>query len=257
MAENYEIVIKKFIKKWENRKYVIAAMLTGSRATDFYSPCSDIDIYIILSDKVNWREKGNELIDGLLIEYFANPIKQIRAYFRQEYSRNSKSTARMFAMGNVIFDKENVIPKLKKEAVKWLRKKFKKPTKRDIEMMKYYIWDNLDNLYKLYYSKSKDFEHHYHFTLRYIITSYAKFLRIEVPHPAKTYKTLTNKEYRKQYFMEDFKDEKFVRLYINCLNAKSTKQKMKAIEDLVRHVLEKMGGFEINGFKIRSKLDLR
>ncbi len=62
-------------------------MLSGSRVTSFASKYSDIDVYIILSDDVEWRERGNKMIDGCLIEYFANPIKQIKSYFKEEFEK--------------------------------------------------------------------------------------------------------------------------------------------------------------------------
>lgn len=44
----------------------------------------DIDIYIITKNDTTWRERGNKLVDGYLIEYFINPIKKINDYMEKK-----------------------------------------------------------------------------------------------------------------------------------------------------------------------------
>ncbi|MBO8174400.1 MAG: hypothetical protein H0Z18_03995 [Thermococcus sp.] len=81
----------------------------------------------MLSDNVDWRERGNLVIDGVLIEYFANPVKQIKYYFEKEFKQNKRSTARIITIGKVLFDKTGIAEELKKEALKYMKKPFEKP----------------------------------------------------------------------------------------------------------------------------------
>ena len=70
--EKWELALKKFLKNWENKKEVVGAIVCGSYITGNPSNHSDIDIHLLLSSKTKWRERGNVIIDGILIEYFAN-----------------------------------------------------------------------------------------------------------------------------------------------------------------------------------------
>ena len=102
---NWQLALEKFLEEWKEKDFVEAALLTGSRAIGTDTLYSDVDIYIILSDSVDWRERGNKVIDGVLIEYFANPPRQIKHYFEKEFKENSKCTARIVAVGETLFDK--------------------------------------------------------------------------------------------------------------------------------------------------------
>ncbi len=64
----------------------IGILVCGSYITGNPSTHSDLDVHIILNENVNYRERGNKIVDGLLIEYFANPAKQIREYFKDDYT---------------------------------------------------------------------------------------------------------------------------------------------------------------------------
>ena len=107
-TDNWKTVLNKFLEKWKRKGYVEGAILTGSRVTSYFSKYSDIDVYIVLSEKIKWRERGNRIFDGFLIEYFANPPYQIRKYFVEEFKQNKYTTARMFVMGKILFDKKRV-----------------------------------------------------------------------------------------------------------------------------------------------------
>ena len=65
---NWQSALNKFLKDWRDKDFVKAALLTGSYA---------VGGYLMLSDNVDWRERGNLIIDGVLVEYFANPVIQI------------------------------------------------------------------------------------------------------------------------------------------------------------------------------------
>ena len=79
---NWEEKLNKFLENWEYMNDTIGILVCGSYITGNPSTHSDLDVHIILNEKVNYRERGNKIVDGLLIEYFANPAKQIREYFK-------------------------------------------------------------------------------------------------------------------------------------------------------------------------------
>ena len=54
------------IEDYIYRDYVIGIILSGSYATGNYTDNSDIDVHIVTSN-VNWKERGNKIIDGKMI----------------------------------------------------------------------------------------------------------------------------------------------------------------------------------------------
>jgi predicted nucleotidyltransferase len=148
-----EIALEKFLQKWENKKGVIGAIVCGSYITGNPSKHSDIDIHIIMDEKATRREKGNEIIDGILIEYFINPISKLHKYIEEDFKKGSRLTAHMLATGKILFDSTGKIQKLKQEGEKCLTKKYTKLSTMQIELLKYHLWDSLDNLEEIYEAK--------------------------------------------------------------------------------------------------------
>jgi hypothetical protein len=121
--KKWEVAVTEFLKDWKDKSEVIGAMVCGSYITGSPSNRSDIDIHIILSDDVDWRERGNRVTNDFLIEYFVNPPKQIRGYFREDYHDHSTMSMVQFITGRVLFDTTGVISELKVEAKEWIEKK--------------------------------------------------------------------------------------------------------------------------------------
>ncbi|WP_240924214.1 nucleotidyltransferase domain-containing protein [Thermococcus sp. 21S7] len=55
---DWKQALEKFLDPWKEKDFVEAAILTGSYALGLQTQRSDVDVYIILSDDVDWREKG-------------------------------------------------------------------------------------------------------------------------------------------------------------------------------------------------------
>jgi hypothetical protein len=53
-----------------------------------------------------------------------------------------------------------------------------------------------------------------------------------------------------------FPDEEFKSLFIAAIQEENRAKMLDHFEELSTHVLLKMGGFEIDGWKLRSSLDL-
>ncbi len=121
-------------------------MVCGSYITGNPSERSDIDVHIVLKDGTRWRERGNKIIDGRMIEYFSNPPKQIVEYFKEDHEEGVQMAVIQFLTGRVIFD-DGSIKRLQKEAKKWYAKPFNKPSSVSLSLTKYGLWDRGDNLH--------------------------------------------------------------------------------------------------------------
>ncbi len=249
--KNWERALYKFIKDWQNRKEVLGAIVTGSYAVGNHTKFSDIDVHIVLSEKTKWRERGNKIVDGFLIEYFANPISQLKKYQEENYKNGNRIDARMFTIGKILFDKTGIVKKLQIEARKRMKKPFAKKDKTWMETKKYFLWDQLDNLHDLHSQHLPSFSFVYYTALLNIFETYAKFLRAEIPGPAKFYQVLTNDRFRQKYHIEKFPDQKFITIAKKCIE----KDSLENIEKLTAYVLDKMGGFKIDGWKLKTPVE--
>ena len=106
--KDWERATRKFLKNWENKKEVQGALVCGSYVTGRPTENSDIDLHIILDDSCTWRLRGNEVVDGFLIEYFVNPPHQIEKYLEGSYKNNRSTEAHMFTTGKIIFGKNKM-----------------------------------------------------------------------------------------------------------------------------------------------------
>lgn len=253
--KKWEEAVEKFLKEWKSKKEVIGAMVCGSYVIGKPSKHSDIDLHIILSDSIKWRERGNKFVDGFLIEYFANPSNQLKHYFEDDLSDNSYQSPTMFLTGKIIFDKEGKIKELKKLAEEYRKKSFKKFNEVSLELQKYSLWDNLDNLQDNAISDSPDFNFIYFNSLEALRKAYCRYLGYVISNIDKAYKTLNKKEYRNKYLQEDFPDKTFIKLFNKCLHVEDKKKMMKKFEKITIYVFHKMGSFNIDGWKIRSKVE--
>ncbi|MDC7220503.1 MAG: nucleotidyltransferase domain-containing protein [Spirochaetales bacterium] len=250
--EKWELALQVFLKKWENNKEVIGALVCGSYITGNPSQHSDIDIHILLDSKTTWRERGNEIIDGILIEYFANPVRSHYEYMENDYKERMKSNAHMFCTGKILFDKTGELDALIKDSREYLVKEFPEQSKIGIEIAKYQLWDRLDNLEEVFDAEGDEFFFVFYNDLNALFETYGKFLQFDSIPVHKLKRLLVNEEDKTKYHVSDFPDEVFLRMFVNALFHKDKLTMMKEYQELTNHVLEKMGGFNIDGWKIRS-----
>src|SRR5678809_1533306 len=135
--ERWEAALRKFLRPWKARRDVVGALVCGSRVHGTATRRSDVDVHIILKDTVRWRERGNKVVDGFLIEYFANPAWQHRKYEAEDAGDNTRINARMFASGKIIFDNDGSVARLQRAGRHAMRSRFKRPGRMAREAAKY------------------------------------------------------------------------------------------------------------------------
>lgn len=250
--KKWEHALQKFIKKWKSKKEVVGAIVCGSYITGNPSKHSDIDIQIILNSKVKWRERGNEIIDGIIIEYFANPAKSHYKYAEEDYKQRRKINPHMFCTGKVLFDKTGELKKIIRDSRKYFFKKYPKMGKIQVELAKYHIWDMLDNLEEVHEGKGEEFFFVFYNYIYELFEFYSKFMQFESISTHKIKRFLVDDKDKKKYYINDFPDKDFINLFVAALKIKEKDKMILEYKNLTNYVLDKMGGFKINGWKIRS-----
>lgn len=250
--EEWRIALEEFLKDWKNRNDVVGALVCGSYITGNPTKRSDIDVHIILSDDVDWRERGNKLVNSFLIEYFANPPKQIRKYFQQDFENHRTMSIVQLMTGKILFDNTGILHELKIEAEHWLNNEYDELNKTIVEMKKYSLWDSLDNLKDYFEQKRVDFHFVYFNSLANVFSEYCQFLRLESIPYYQVHSYLIDPAYIKKYLKNVFPDSIFKEMFLKALIETDIQRMMEVYEELVNHVMNQMGDFDIDGWKIKS-----
>lgn len=106
-----------FMSDFEYKNDIVGILVCGSYITGTPTNHFDLDVHIVLDDDVQYRERGNKVVDGLLIEYFANPPKQIHRYFEEDIDNKSLMCQTQFATGKILLDKSGDVAALKEKAL--------------------------------------------------------------------------------------------------------------------------------------------
>ncbi len=250
--QDWEGALWKFLADWQNRADVVGALVCGSYVTENPASRSDLDLHIILSDEVDWRERGNLYVDGFLIEYFANPPRQIRGYFAEDYADHTTSSMVQFLTGRVLFDKSGIIERLKKEAAEWKAKEHAPLAPALVELRKYGLWDAYDNLQACYEAEGPDFWFVYQHTLGRLFQDYLALLNLErIPyHQISAY--LSDPVYLDKYLKCPFPDAAFAELFLEAMHNTDLGRAMALFEALIEQVFQKAGGFAIDGWTLTT-----
>lgn len=264
-APGWERALDAFLRSWKVRRDVVGALVTGSYAMGTQTDLSDIDVHIVLSPNVAWRERGNQRVDGFLIEYFANPPQQIERYMELDHATGRLADAHMFTVGRILFDKTGDVRRLKRVAARWMKRPLSRarstgPRRTSIapatrawqEQYKYAIWDHLDGLQDLAMRDEPSFLYVYAITLELVVSTYARFLRAPLPPYSKLHRFLSDPAFTAAYRLPPFPDRRFVELVLPCFAGCS----LPKLEAAARYVQDAMGGFEIDGWKHRTKVEL-
>ena len=249
----WELAVEKFLENYINKEYVIGAILTGSYATGNNNVNSDIDIFIVTKDSTTWRERGNILVDGFMIEYFINPVRQVLKEFTDGFKENGIATTLIFAGSKILYDKDGTIEKLVNRAKEDLNKELVSIPEFKWKLNCYTVWHSFYELNSKY-TKNEDIDFTYNLFLNDTINSY--FLNNQIPllpiH--KIEKILTNQEYRKKYNVKKLPDTIFIDKLLKCFNEKDYHKKYDLAKELYEYFMSKNKSFDINDFKLRSDI---
>ncbi len=252
---NWEEKLNKFLENWEHKEDTIGVLVCGSFITGNPTSHSDLDVHIILNENVDYRERGNRIIDGLLIEYFSNPPQQIKKYFKEDYNDIQPSSQNQFATGRIILDKTGIVQQLKEEAKQMLNKNYIEVDTSVNEFKKYGLWDMLDDLQDAFENNREDFNFIYYVCLDKLLSIYMKF--IKYPYDKKTMLgNIRSETVRNKYLLKELPDKDICAIIEECIISSKKEEKIKHYEKLTNKIMDLFGGFNIGEFKFKSSLDI-
>ncbi len=254
--EAWESAVNEFVKSLSQIDDIQAAVLTGSYATGLQNEKSDIDIFLISKDSINWRERGNVFVQGFLIEYFLNPPKQIYKYMDDGIAIGRRTDALIFKNAKVIFDKTGIVDKIKDRAKKDLKILLADLGEVPLELIKYHLWDTFEEVERAYKEGTKDYFYLYHRYLESLLNSFCQFSKIVLPAPHKIHAFLSNPEYHKKYGLNKFPDSEFASQFVACMEEECFDRSFKNLCKLKDYVFNALGGFKIDGWKLRTPTEV-
>lgn len=246
--KDWELALNKFLEQYVNEEYFLGAILTGSYATGNNDINSDIDVFIVTKDSTTWRERGNKLIDGYLIEYFINPVRQVLKDFNDGFKDNGIATTLIFVGSKILYDKDGTIKKLVNMAKKDLNKDLSPIPEFKWKMNCYTVWHSFYELNSKYI-RNEDIDFTYNIFLNDIIKSY--FLNNEIPllPVHKIERILTDEEYREKYNVKKLPDDMFINKLLKCFNEKDYDKKIVCAKELYDCFMNVSSSFDIKDRK--------
>lgn len=256
LMHEWERAAADFVAPWIDQPYVVGALLAGSYVTGAPSARSDLDVVVLLAPGTKWRERGNRILRGYLIEYFANSAKQFGAYFAREHAQWRRNTTTMFVTGRILHDPLGHVQRLRERAERWRRRPLPRVKRAELAADRYFLWDMLDNLCDLHEQSSPGLAHAYHHYVHSLYEVYARSLRVPVQAPYQLHAYLSSARSRAKHRIDAHPDARFAAQLKRALQVTEPDAMRRAAERLYAHVTEAMGGFSVDGFRLRTPENL-
>ena len=241
LQKQHKEALNIFADKHKKNKNVIAILLSWSFIHSIPDKNSDLDVYIVLKSS-KMRERWNTRINGVEIEYFINPVEQIRKYFATEIWSVSPSTAHMFANSIILYQQWKIVNQLIKEAKVCLTKKPSKINKISLELFKYKLDDTKKDLEDVYLRNDL---FAFNIIANELLTACLDvFLRIKRVSKEKTK--------RLQNYLNKL-DTKFEKLYETSVIETNIEKKYNAVIKTVAYVENLIGWKRTKERKLKSK----
>lgn len=250
--EPWRAAAEKFIDTCTFKHDIACVFLTGSRAVGNGDEFSDIDVFIVLNDDVTYRERGSKRIDGLLVEYFANPVRQVKKGIEECLLNVDTIDINMILSGIVIFNKNNVADDMIAFCKEKLAAGYPEMKKFDERMGLYLLWDEYDELSRAYAHQRPDLTMHFHNFIQHAFEQYSRYICSPVPGYQKLYRWLSDDTYRKNYGLAPYKDPQFIEYMRNVFLCKDAKEIFDLASNIYHYVTDKMGGIDIDHFVMRG-----
>ena len=254
--EKWEAAAREFIEQCEFHADIEAVFLTGSYAAGNADEFSDIDLYIVLNDGCDWRIRGSKLFgNGYRIEYFANPIRQVKHYIDSSYKDVRIIEINMILNGIVIVDKNSIAESLRAYCLQKDIANFPALGGFHVRTGQYTLWDNFDELTRAYSDKTADFAMQYYIFIQHAFDFYSRYICSPVPNYHHLYKWLVDETYHNNYKLPPYNDEVFIKLVAASFGNLDMGAMFEQASKTKDYILSKVGGFDVNNFSLKGPLD--
>ena len=124
----------------------------------------------------------------------------------------------------------------------------------EVEMIKYSTSHNYDQLKRAYEYNTDEFQYLYYILLDHIIYSYGKINGIQLSPKTKIYQYIFDENYYLNKDLKKINDNNFLDKLKKCMKKSENGIMYKNITELNGYFLDSIGGFKIDGWKIRGEI---
>jgi predicted nucleotidyltransferase len=219
-----------FADRFRKDPNVIGVLATGSVVHGTPDKNSDVDMHVIKKTS-RMRERGNTWIKGIEIEYFINPVAQVRQYFKSDWADHEKTMTHMLANSVVLYKKGPVLGQLIREAKRFLSKPLPQMSKTRSELTRYEIDDLRKDLEDMIHAHDRvGFEQVAHHLLKVILDGFFRVHRIPQAKSKRMYQELYAA------------DPAFAQTYKKAILETDQNRKYTALCTLANRVEKRIGG---------------
>ena len=230
MEKIVEDTIYNFIKKmgYIENYHVLGIYFYGSYLTGYNHPGSDIDLHVVF-DNLDPKHivRGNERIDGIRIEYFEKPLRDIYQSIDNDFEEQNNAWLPIIGKSRIILDKTGALEMLQEYAVK----KFEKPLppmQPNKAKEKVSILDNrMEKLEMAARNNDPGFTHLYHLTIEKIRKFYHKLKGYPEVSTTKVERVYEDETYRKSFDKIDIPEQEFVDMYLSLITDETSDKQTK------------------------------
>lgn len=241
LDKRYADALNIFTEPYKKDKNVIGIILSGSTVNAKPDKNSDLDVFMVTKESKT-RTRGNTWVNGIEIEYFINPVKQIEFYFKDELKMKRNVTAHIFSNSVVLFERGKELGRLIKEAKKIMGRKNNKMDRVVRENTRYQIDDLEKDLEDVILRKD-------YFAFNVIAT---KLLENILSAFFALHRTFTAKTKRLLSQLQSL-DADFAVLYEKAIVERDVNLRHQNILELIRYIEAKLGGKRPREWKLTTK----
>jgi len=253
--KKWEKVAIDFINSCGFKDDIKAVFLTGSHVFGNADEFSDIDLYIILSDDVKWRERGNKQIDGMQVEYFANPMRQVKKYIDDSYPSIRLIEINMILGGAIIYNKNSTAERMMDYCRQKAMSQFPIMSEFNVKTGLYNLWHNHDELHRAYAKQTPDFAMQFYIFVQNAFELYSRYICSPVPGYHKLHRWVTDDSYYKRYGLAVYNDPAFLEVIRAAFECSGNDAMFELSKDMYAYVAGKMGGVDIGNFVLHGPCD--
>lgn len=243
-----------FLSRYKNENWFLGAVLTGSYATGNFHESSDVDLFIVADNSITWRERGNILVDGVMIEYFINPLRQVLAELDAAFAENSLATTQMFANCKILYDTDGTVAAIVERAKRELTTGEIKPaTGYGRAMNCYTVWHSYYELCAKA-AANKDILFSYNLFLCDTLRAYLLNSGLPLMPIHKAESILTDADFGHRYNLPQMPEQAFTAKLLACFAAKEASKQCAYAKELYNYFMAKFPDFDICNFSFRSEI---
>jgi len=199
--------------------------------------------------------RGCKRFDGFLVEYFANPMRQIKKYIDSSYNDAQILEINMILNGIVILDNNSAANIMRQYCLQKDLNNFPTLGEFHTKTSLYHIWDGFDELTRAHDNKDVDFVMQYYNLIQKIFYFYSRYICSPVPNHYHLYKWLTNKVYHEKFNLPPYRDTAFLDLVSKSFSVSDMDAMFTQTIKLKDYVFDKTNGIDIDNFLLKSPCD--